>query len=341
MTIALTFASPQHVQAADVFRACVKNGEVTKIVLGPLACPKGTKRVAWNVQGPVGATGPKGDVGPQGSAGPSGAVGPAGPAGASGFVGGGGGAQGAKGDTGAQGPQGIPGPKGETGTAGPAGPKGETGTAGTPGAQGLSGTPGVQGPQGETGTAGPAGPKGDTGTAGPPGEKGETGTAGPAGPSGPKGETGTAGPPGDTGPQGPAQIATAYSARRFSSTPVSTSWSSKTAVATRTLPVGTYLIVASARLYWSSVGSGNAFMSCAVNKNAGITGSYGDVVSYAPIDPVGTAWTSISTSAVFTVTSDSDEVGLYCYASNLGGAMVGFAQMAAIPVDAVAEVVII
>jgi hypothetical protein len=81
-------------------------------------------------------------------------------------------------------------------------------------------------------------------------------------------------------------------------------------------------------------------MSCAVNNGVGITGSYGDVVSYAPVDPVGTAWTSISTSAVFAVSSDTDQVGLYCYASNLTGASVSFAQMAAIPVNAVAEVFI-
>lgn len=171
LLIALLGNTAQPVSAAEVIRACVKNGALTKIAIGAIKCPKGSVRVAWNVQGPAGPAGAPGAAGDKGDPGPAGPAGPAGAAGATvvqsaGGVAGPQGPIGPQGPAGPQGVQGLQGPRGETGTAGAVGPKGETGTVGPAGADGAQGPPGIQGPQGDTGTAGPAGPKGETGTAG-------------------------------------------------------------------------------------------------------------------------------------------------------------------------------
>lgn len=114
--------------AAQLFRACLKNGAFTKVAIGSLNCPKGQKRVVWNLQGPSGPAGPKGDAGVPGVAGPAG---PAGPPGATGATGPQGPSNGVVGPVGPRGPQGEVGPEGPSGPAG--GPKGDTGPQGPPG----------------------------------------------------------------------------------------------------------------------------------------------------------------------------------------------------------------
>jgi EGF domain/Collagen triple helix repeat (20 copies)/Calcium-binding EGF domain len=86
-------------------------------------CASNERMVTWNIAGPPGPTGPRGNVGPQGP----------------------------KGDVG---PVGSMGPRGFNGNSGPAGPKGDPGKDGAPGPAGNSGPPG---PQGATGVQGPPG----------------------------------------------------------------------------------------------------------------------------------------------------------------------------------------
>jgi len=89
------------------------------------SCPKGSKKISWNIVGRRGATGPAGvagapgEVGPSGAPGMDGVVGPTGPAGPSGAPG-------------AAGPSGAPGP------SGPPGPSGSVGPTGSPGADGTN-----------------------------------------------------------------------------------------------------------------------------------------------------------------------------------------------------------
>lgn len=123
------------------------------------ACPRGQRKLSWQV------TGMRAERGP---AGPRGATGPRGP----------------KGDTGAAGAQGAP------GTQGAPGAQGATGATGAPGATGPAGS-GEPGPQGPIGPAGPQGPIGPVGPIGPIGPQGDPGPQGPVGP------TGATGPAGD------------------------------------------------------------------------------------------------------------------------------------------------
>ena len=113
---------------AEVINACVNkvNGGV-RIVAPGTACKQPEDAIAWNIEGPAGATGPTGALGPIGTTGVAGPAGPAGPVGV----------------TGAAGPAGAVGPAGAAGAAGPIG------------AMGLAG------PAGATGDAGPIGPAGD------------------------------------------------------------------------------------------------------------------------------------------------------------------------------------
>jgi hypothetical protein len=108
-------------------RACVLQSGLLRLHEPGQRCPRGARRIEWNVVGPIGPLGP------------AGAAGPAGPPGADGAAGAGG-AQGAAGPAGAPGPEGKAGPTGATGPAGPPGPKGDTGA---PGEKGEPGTPGT------------------------------------------------------------------------------------------------------------------------------------------------------------------------------------------------------
>lgn len=96
-------------------------------------CPKGQKKIYWNVMGVNGRNGTAGPVGPTGPAGSATVVeGSAGPAGA----------------TGAMGPQGDPGLTGPTGPPGAPGSDGATGVTGATGAAGLTGATGATGATG-------------------------------------------------------------------------------------------------------------------------------------------------------------------------------------------------
>jgi hypothetical protein len=109
--------------------ACVHRASgLVRIFPAGSGCQPAEYLVQWNVVGPPG---PKGDKGDPGVAGP-------------------------KGDTGAQGPKGDAGIQGAKGDAGAPGPKGDTG------AQGPKGDAGIQGAKGD---AGDQGPKGDPGVA--------------------------------------------------------------------------------------------------------------------------------------------------------------------------------
>ncbi|MDW5598519.1 hypothetical protein VSS74_29430 [Conexibacter stalactiti] len=135
------------------------------------ACPRGQRKMSWQVEGLRGESGPRGDRGP---AGPRGATGP-------------------------QGAQGTPGAGGAKGDAGAPGPQGPAGS-GAPGAQGEAGPAGPQGPIGPVGPQGPQGVQGPQGDAGANGRDGRDGVVGPIGPAGPQGPTGASGGfPDDTG----------------------------------------------------------------------------------------------------------------------------------------------
>lgn len=361
LPLVMVLSVVQGAEAADVVRACVKNGVVVRLAVGALSCPKGTTRLAWNVQGPVGPSGPKGEPGVQGVAGPAGPVGPAGPSGSSGGVVG---PQGPKGDTGPQGPAGPAGSgSGSTGPQGPAGPqgpqgiqgpKGETGTAGTPGAQGLSGIPGAQGPQGETGTAGPAGPQGETGPIGPrgftgpagvdgpqgpPGEKGETGTAGAAGPQGiqgPKGETGTAGA---TGPAGIVSAQQATASNYYSD--LSTSAITYTELASLELQPGKYLLIGDANIYgkFRSQG-GQAGAICSLRSNG--FGAATRVVSVSGNDPSDRVAIQLSVMTVLDLNPvwGAQTYSLGCTTQSINDGMTPYAeraQLVAIPFGALTQ----
>ena len=268
LVLAMALFATQPVQASDVIRACVKGGAVTKIAVGALSCPKGTKRITWNVRGPGGPAGPAGPagqsgaltvpsttglvVGPQGPKGDPGPQGPAGP-------------QGEPGVPGAQGLSGPPGQLGIQGEVGPAGPKGETGTVGATGPQGV---PGIQGPKGETGTAGPAG------------QKGETGTAGTA------------------GADGVINVQKASASEYYSD--ISTSAISYTNLATLNLNAGSYLLQGTTVVHGSfrDVG-GNAYAVCRIGQ--GNSGAVLGTFSASGNDPTGMVSVAISILAVVTV----------------------------------------
>ncbi len=122
-----------------VIQACrARNSGLLRAVSDASKCTKRELPIAWNVQGPAGATGPAGPSGPKGDPGPAGAQGERGPAGPPGPAG----PQGAQGSTGTQGPTGAQGP------TGPQGPKGDPGSGltkledlnGLPCTAGTSGT---------------------------------------------------------------------------------------------------------------------------------------------------------------------------------------------------------
>lgn len=113
------------------------------------ACPRGQRKVSWQIVGMRAESGPRGARGPAGPQGPKGDKGDTGATGATGAQG----VPGASGPAGSgdQGPQGVPGPVGPQGPAGPIGPVGPTGPQGDEGDQGPQGVPG---PVGATGPAG-------------------------------------------------------------------------------------------------------------------------------------------------------------------------------------------
>ena len=222
--------------STTVIRACRnKSSGLLRVINAGASCRTGESLLSWNVEGPAGAAGPKGDTGAAGATGAtgpqggSGSTGPAGPKGATGAAG----PAGLDGSQGVSvyavqpsnhcttrgfdiyqedadlndaligpvcdGPTGATGPTGPVGAAGPQGATGATGTTGPTGATGPSGPSGPQGAPGQDGSNGSAGSNGSDGAAGPKGETGDQGAAGPAGPQGPKGDAGAQGPKGDPG----------------------------------------------------------------------------------------------------------------------------------------------
>ena len=122
---------------------------IPRIVGNATSCNTSTEVLdEWNVQGPVGATGPAG----------------------------------ARGLTGATGATGEQGPRGLNGTPGATGPRGATGLTGATGPRGPVGATGSEGPRGLTGIAGPAGATGPTGATGPKGPQGPQGLPGTVNP---------------------------------------------------------------------------------------------------------------------------------------------------------------
>jgi hypothetical protein len=90
-----------------IIHACVKDGNL-RILSANQTCKSKETALDWNIQGPQGPKGDKGNPGPQGL-------------------------KGDKGDTGPQGTPGAPGAKGDTGPQGLQGDKGDTGPQGQPG----------------------------------------------------------------------------------------------------------------------------------------------------------------------------------------------------------------
>jgi hypothetical protein len=111
---------------AEAIYACANPTGQLRVVDSTDECKKNETSLMWNVVGPQGDPGPKGDKGDPGP-------------------------QGEKGD------QGIPGPKGDTGDQGPKGDIGDQGPKGDTGDQGLKGDQGIPGPKGDKGDQGPAG----------------------------------------------------------------------------------------------------------------------------------------------------------------------------------------
>jgi len=151
---------------------------------------------------------------------------------------------------------GAPGPKGDTGAPGP---KGDTGAPGAKGDTGVKGDTGAPGVKGETGAKGDQGPQGDAGP------KGDTGAPGP------KGDTGAKGDQGDPGPAG-------FSHAYTSSHPLGiVLGNAPSALATLSLPAGSYVLIATMRVIDESTSI--AAVSCAFNTpnpnpilNVGLTG---------------------------------------------------------------------
>jgi hypothetical protein len=116
------------------------------------------------------------------------------------------------------------------------------------------------------GATGPTGPTGLTGPTGPPG------ATGPPGPTGPRGPTGATGPAGPAGPRGPSDAYTIY---QFSAGTALTT--SAQPVGTLTLDAGSYVFMASVRLFSQGTGSSaecdiqpaGLFNSAFVNVNLG------------------------------------------------------------------------
>lgn len=110
---------------ANTIYACVKKkGGAMTSTTQKKKCPKGSKKISWNVKGRDGAAG---TIGATGLPGAAGAVGPQGPAGLDGADG----APGAPGTDGADGAAGPTGPAGTDGGPGPAGPAGPQGVVTT------------------------------------------------------------------------------------------------------------------------------------------------------------------------------------------------------------------
>jgi len=241
------------------------------------SCRAGELAVSWSSQGQPGPQGPTGPTGPQGPKGDNGATG----------------AQGSKGDPGAAGSQGAAGPQGtagqngQNGQNGNNGNNGNNGSNGSNGSNGGSGTQGPAGPAGPTGTTGATGATGAAGVTGAKGDTGDTGAAGPqgqagaqglAGPQGPQGAQGVQGPQGPAGAQGPAGPSDAYTVNSFVAN--ATLSTSPTAVASLSLDPGSYVFMASARLFSQGTGTnaqcyvqpaGGGLNSNFVNVNLGTT----------------------------------------------------------------------
>jgi hypothetical protein len=91
LTVALLFAAVPRTQAASStirLYACVtKNYKTLNLTTRYAPCPRGQRKISWNVQGPPGqkgSAGSAGDAGSSGAAGPQGVPGPVGPVGPAG-----------------------------------------------------------------------------------------------------------------------------------------------------------------------------------------------------------------------------------------------------------------
>jgi hypothetical protein len=186
------------------------------------------------------------------------------------------GAAGATGATGPQGTTGATGAMGLTGATGPQGPQGATGATGATGPQGLAwqgvwniskpynlndavsynGSSYISLAGGNTGnepdntpaswslvaSVGAAGATGATGPAGSTGATGPQGNTGATGAQGPQGATGATGAAGAAGPQGPAGPVNIYNANDYSNGTPQYIPGSFTAIASLSLPPGSYWI---------------------------------------------------------------------------------------------------
>ncbi|MFN8121937.1 MAG: collagen-like protein [Thermoleophilia bacterium] len=136
-----------------------------------------------------------------------------------------------------------------------------------------------RGPQGETGPRGPAGPmgpkgpRGATGPEGPVGPRGATGAAGPAGPAGPAGSAGATGPAGAAGPPGPAGPAGISTATFVDGT---SGGGGQSVVAQKTLPAGSWVVIATAQTSWGApdIGGDNVSVGCSLNSDGSRMGNH-------------------------------------------------------------------
>jgi hypothetical protein len=97
------------------------------------------------------------------------------------------------------------------------------------------------------GQTGKAGANGAAGAAGPPGAPGSQGDPGTTGQQGGKGADGTPGAPGAVGPRGPSDVYTVGPAS-FATLTTSSDLSGQVAMAQKAVPVGKYLVIATAQL---------------------------------------------------------------------------------------------
>jgi hypothetical protein len=129
--------------SASTVTACINKKSSAFRYSNSGKCSKTESRLTWNISGPTGLPGARGEQGLQGPRGETGERGIQGEAGATGL----------NGSNGISGVAGSPGPIGLTGAAGPVGPMGLTGPTGATGAAGQS-APVVSYAIGETGPGG-------------------------------------------------------------------------------------------------------------------------------------------------------------------------------------------
>jgi hypothetical protein len=140
------------------------------------------------------------------------------------------------------------------------------------------------------------GPKGDQGDVGPQGPAGPTGPAGPAGPSGP------------TGPAGPAGTS---AAKVVSATDAVLGPSGFTQVVAMSLPAGSWVIQATAQIFYPVFfdGDGNVSARCQLRHGTSVIGGAEDYRSVFE-DARGTAAIPLNGGAF--IASGTAEVAVWC-----------------------------